>query len=159
MADYLTTRDVARALLISEQRVRQLSAAGKIPHRTTPGGHRRYRLGEVLAALGRPPADLERALVMKGWIQEVEPGATVILFGSRARGDAREHSDWDFVVLVDGEVTPHRESRLSRHLSVIQDPTQYESVVALMFNREVWSDPQRRPGELHHFVSKEGIVL
>ena len=30
-------------------------------------------------------------------------GAKVLLFGSRARGDARQDSDWDILILIDGE--------------------------------------------------------
>ena len=33
--------------------------------------------------------------------QIVPVGAEVILFGSRARGDAREDSDWDVLILLD----------------------------------------------------------
>ena len=33
--------------------------------------------------------------------QIVPKGTTVILFGSRARGDAREDSDWDVLILLD----------------------------------------------------------
>ena len=33
--------------------------------------------------------------------QIVPKGAIVILFGSRARGDAREDSDWDVLILLD----------------------------------------------------------
>ena len=29
----------------------------------------------------------------------------ILLFGSRARGDAREDSDWDFYVVVDEELS------------------------------------------------------
>ena len=35
--------------------------------------------------------------------QILPKGAIVILFGSRARGDAREDSDWDVLILVDKE--------------------------------------------------------
>ena len=31
------------------------------------------------------------------------PGSTILLFGSRARGDERPDSDWDILVLLDKE--------------------------------------------------------
>lgn len=34
-------------------------------------------------------------------LRAVAPGTKAILFGSRARGDAREDSDWDILLLVD----------------------------------------------------------
>ncbi|MCU0427870.1 MAG: nucleotidyltransferase domain-containing protein [Candidatus Kapabacteria bacterium] len=45
-------------------------------------------------------------------VQAVETSAECILFGSRARGDAREDSDWDVLVLVDGEVTEAQKRRI-----------------------------------------------
>ncbi|MBS7199310.1 MAG: nucleotidyltransferase domain-containing protein [Bacteroidales bacterium] len=38
---------------------------------------------------------------IKTTLRSVAPGARVILFGSRARGDARDDSDWDILILVD----------------------------------------------------------
>ena len=37
-------------------------------------------------------------------VLEVEPKAEIILFGSRARGDAKADSDWDLLVLVPYDV-------------------------------------------------------
>jgi len=35
--------------------------------------------------------------------RQILPNERVILFGSRARGDARKDSDWDLLVLIDKE--------------------------------------------------------
>ncbi|MBK6995791.1 MAG: nucleotidyltransferase domain-containing protein [Lewinellaceae bacterium] len=37
---------------------------------------------------------------VKSAAQEFDPAASVVLFGSRARGDARADSDYDFLVLL-----------------------------------------------------------
>lgn len=38
---------------------------------------------------------------IKKTLQRVAPDARAMLFGSRARNDAREDSDWDILILVD----------------------------------------------------------
>lgn len=47
---------------------------------------------------------MEREAILqqvKTTVRQIDPQAEVILFGSRARrGDAREDSDWDFLVLT-----------------------------------------------------------
>lgn len=45
---------------------------------------------------------------VKECVLSIEPTAEVILYGSRARGDSHEESDWDFLVLVDGPVDDRR---------------------------------------------------
>ena len=39
--------------------------------------------------------------LIKDSVQQTEPGATLILYGSYARGDEREDSDIDILILVD----------------------------------------------------------
>lgn len=51
MPDLLRPAQLAKALELSPTRVRQLAAEGRIPFLTTPGGHRRFDLVEVRAAL------------------------------------------------------------------------------------------------------------
>jgi uncharacterized protein len=38
---------------------------------------------------------------VKQTVKEFDPNAEVILFGSRARGDNKKDSDWDFLILTD----------------------------------------------------------
>src|SRR4051794_11292855 len=65
------------------------------------------------------PGAAERALLVRARdaVRAVEPGAAVILYGSRARGDAMPDSDWDLLVLVDGPVDWRREEALRRPLT------------------------------------------
>jgi predicted nucleotidyltransferase len=44
------------------------------------------------------------ALVKKS-ITALFPDSEVVLFGSRARGDFREESDWDFLILLPSNIT------------------------------------------------------
>ncbi len=42
---------------------------------------------------------------IKQAVLEVDSEAEVVLFGSRARGDFHDESDWDVLILVDKEET------------------------------------------------------
>ena len=55
----LTTAAVADQLGLSASTVQKYAREGAIPFETTPGGHRRYNLGEVRRALYPPPPALQ----------------------------------------------------------------------------------------------------
>lgn len=57
---------------------------------------------------------------VKKQVCEVDPQAEVWLFGSRARGDAREDSDWDFLVLTAEPADKHLKNQLRDYLFEIE---------------------------------------
>jgi hypothetical protein len=57
MSRTLSTKDLARQLGVSEQTIRYHARKGAFPYDPTPGGHRRYDLDEVRAALRRVGAE------------------------------------------------------------------------------------------------------
>jgi len=83
------------------------------------------------------------------------PGATIILFGSHARGDAHEASDLDILVVEDAVTARRLEMvRLSDVLRPLGIPV--DIVVTSRRNFEDWSDT---PGTVIYKAAKEGKVL
>lgn len=83
------------------------------------------------------------------------PHATIILFGSRARGDARPDSDADFIV-VEPDVKSRRQemARLARVLRPLRIPTD-----VLVFSRKVFDEWAAIPGTVIYRAAREGKVL
>jgi excisionase family DNA binding protein len=103
-----TTKDVAKALGVSDRSVRSYARAGLIPFTTTPGGHRRYDIDEVRAALGGPRrSDAPTLEMVRRHARSIrriaaEHGASdVRIFGSVAAGTARADSDVDLLVSLE----------------------------------------------------------
>jgi excisionase family DNA binding protein len=88
-----TTRDIARALEIDEQTVRRYAREGIIPFAETLGGHRRYDLDEVRAALGRARArrlePLDSSTEQSSRLSAEAGRAPLRLAGARRRGITR----------------------------------------------------------------------
>jgi predicted nucleotidyltransferase len=90
-------------------------------------------------------------------VHQVEPTAEVILFGSRARGSARPDSDWDILVLLDGEVTPAREQAIFSLLSVIE--LTYGEVFSTLIYENVYWQQTLKGSPLYQNVNQEGLLL
>ena len=52
--------------------------------------------------------------------QSIDTSAEIILYGSRARGDAHSESDYDLLILTDGEATLELEDTFRRILYPIE---------------------------------------
>ena len=68
---------------------------------------------QCLLGPGLEAAEIGSALAQLGHDPEI---ARLVLFGSRARGNARPHSDLDLLVIVTGDLTPERDRRLRRRV-------------------------------------------
>ena len=91
-------------------------------------------------------------------IREVDPTAQVILYGSRARGDAAPDSDWDIVVLVDGQVTARREEAIIHRLFELE--LEIGIVLSsIVHSKEDWASHLFQAMPFHENVTREGITL
>ena len=53
-------------------------------------------------------------------VNEIDPKAEIFLFGSRARGDFNENSDWDILILTNYPVSLKDEQRFRHHLVFLE---------------------------------------
>lgn len=82
----------------------------------------------------------------------------IIFFGSRARGDNKRDSDWDFLVVVDKELNFREKSRIiieiKRSLARLGIPNDL-----LVQSRDKFNFMKSQPGNISYAANIEGISL
>lgn len=104
--------------------------------------------------------ELEKVILMNccSAIKSIDPSADIILYGSRARGEAEPESDYDLLVLTDGEVTLEREDIFRRQLFPIELETGAVLTIILTGKKD-WSSPLYTVMPLYQNIRKDGVVL
>lgn len=95
---------------------------------------------------------------IKQAVYDLEPRAEIILYGSRARGDARHDSDWDVLVLVDGPVDLARKQALWHQLYTLELDLE-ETLCPVVVSRQDWDSPLFQAMPFHDNVDHDGIML
>jgi len=100
---------------------------------------------------------IEQSIIQKvvDVLRSARPNATIILFGSHARGDAREHSDLDLLV-VETEVKARRQEM--NYLSDLLRPLRIPADI-LVTSRKIYKEWSRIPGTVIYAAAREGKVL
>lgn len=95
-------------------------------------------------------ADIKQAVL------SVDNNADVLLFGSRARGDFNEESDWDILILTNEEVNDEFRSKLYEAMLTVE--LKYEvNVSTIIRTRVVWNHSLHT--DLYINIHQDGIVL
>src|SRR6266567_4746074 len=95
---------------------------------------------------------------VKQAVHQVEPEADIILYGSRARGDAQAESDWDFLILLNGVVDDARTDAVRHRLYEIEWESG-EVLCSIVRSRQEWDSPWHQVSPFEKSVQAQGIPL
>jgi predicted nucleotidyltransferase len=93
---------------------------------------------------------------VKKRILVIDPEVRIILFGSRARNEAKKESDWDFLILTHFPVTRDLKNKISDELFETELETD-EVLTALIQNAKTWKYYSKTP--IYRNILKEGIEI
>ncbi len=94
---------------------------------------------------------------IKDSISLIDSRAQVIVFGSRARGDARRESDWDILILIDNPVSTEIEKSFRDNLFDLEIETG-EVLSTFVYQKKEW-DTRHKVTPLYRNIKKEGVRL
>ncbi len=86
-------------------------------------------------------------------VRQLDPEAEVVLFGSRARGDSHDESDWDFLIISDKLVQKEEKRRL-RDVLLDVELEQEVIISQIVMTPKDWKNAAGRP--LHEDITDEG---
>lgn len=94
--------------------------------------------------------------MVKGVVDSIDNRAKVILFGSRARGDYRRDSDWDFLIIMPYKVSDTLEDRIRNLLYEVELETD-EVITSIVENEQNWKAMKETP--FYKNINKEGLEI
>lgn len=95
--------------------------------------------------------------LIRATVRASEPDAQIILYGSRARGDAREDSDWDIIVLLNKPAMTHS-ARNEIACDVWEKGLDIgKEINAFVYTVDQWNSAP--PSMFKYNVMNEGIIL
>lgn len=105
-----------------------------------------------------PSSNTELLNRCKQIVLEILPDAEIILYGSRARGDAAEDSDFDLLILVNEPVHWKTERILGDLLYNLELET--GKLLSLqLITRAKWNSPMFQAMPFRQNVAREGVTI
>jgi predicted nucleotidyltransferase len=92
-------------------------------------------------------------------VQACMPGSRILLFGSRARGDQDNHSDYDLLIITPETLTPQEKIQWSTRLDRAIVKAIKAPVDLLLNSEEEILQKQELPGHIIRSVVREGVAL
>ncbi len=87
----------------------------------------------------------------------IPQGGKAILYGSRARGDARKDSDWDILILLDKDTLDQSDFDNVSYPFVLLGCDLGQEINPIMYTTKEWESFRITP--FYENVTRDGIVL
>lgn len=95
--------------------------------------------------------------LIRDTIRASEPTAQIILYGSRARGDAREDSDWDVLAIINKPRLSLKDRSNIQYLEWDKGLELGQEINVFPYTRRQWEEAP--PSLFKYNVMREGVVL
>ena len=93
---------------------------------------------------------------IKRSLYPIDPGMEIVLFGSRARGDFGDESDWDILILTSVNLSKGKKKRIKDAIFDIELDAE-EPISTLIYSKDGWRDLEITP--LYQNIKSEGVRL
>ena len=93
---------------------------------------------------------------VKSVVLGFDKNAQVILFGSRARGDEKPASDWDFLIITSFPVDEKKKRELRDQLFYTELETN-QAISSVIYFKDYWENS--KVTDLYQNITKEGLII
>ncbi len=94
--------------------------------------------------------------IIKKSVLKYDPKAQVVLYGSRARGDFRNDSDWDILIILSLAETEAIKKRIRDEL-YLAEIDHNKAISSLIYSKKTWNNLIATP--LYKNIYSEGVPL
>ncbi|MBN3035658.1 MAG: nucleotidyltransferase domain-containing protein [Bacteroidales bacterium] len=98
------------------------------------------------------------ASLISSRIKYQDPRADVILFGSHARGDAHDESDWDVLILIDRPKKSRSVEEMYRQVIFQLELELGEPISTLIYSKRDW-ETKHICTPFYQIIKREGISI
>lgn len=96
--------------------------------------------------------------IIGSFVHNIEPTARVLLYGSRARGDNNQNSDWDVAIIVDNGLSSFANTKKLGYPLFIKGIEIGVEINASVYTPKQW-ERGKQISNFYWNVEKDGVVL